>query len=194
MNRKQWIVAGIILVLIVSGIMFLQRSSDGPKEAVQNQPVASLGYCSEEDNRPCVVSFSVDARDNMLINILLPDLSFPNFRLTIVHGGGETRYACQRIGSAVNNAYCAGPKLPPGEILTLKMISTRDESLLAQGDLSIIGLAFPTLGIALATPQEAPTMSIESPTPTALPLIVLPTQTETQPSYPNPSYPNPSYP
>ena len=194
MNRKQWIVAGIILVLIVSGIMLLQKSSDGPTETVQNQSFSSLGYCSEEDNRPCVVSFSVDARDNMLINLLLPDLSFPNFRLTIVHGGVETRYACQRIGSAVNNAYCAGPKLSPGEVLTLKLISTRDETLLAQGDLSIIGLAFPTMGIAVSTPQEAPTMLMVLPTPTTLPLFVLPTQTETQPSYPNPSYPNPSYP
>ena len=194
MNRKQWIVAGIILVLIVSGIMLLQKSSNGPAEAVQNQPVSSLGYCSEEDNKPCVVSFSVNAQDNMLINFLLPDLSFPVFYLKITRGGVEITYACQRVSTAPNNAYCAGPKLSPGEVLTLKLISTRDETLLAQGDLSIIGLAFPTMGIAVSTPQEAPTMLMVLPTPTALPLFVLPTQTETQPSYPNPSYPNPSYP
>jgi hypothetical protein len=194
-NQKQWIILGVIAVVLVLGLIFLSSTpSNNLPETGENEPMSGLGYCSEEGTKPCVVSFSVNAQDTMLINFLLPDLSFPAFYMKITRGGVEITYACQRVSTAPNNAYCAGPKLSPGEVLTLKLISTRDETLLAQGDLSIIGLAFPTMGIAVSTPQEAPTMLMVLPTPTALPLFVLPTQTETQPSYPNPSYPNPSYP
>lgn len=196
MNRKQWIVAGIIVLLLVIGFLILPGAGSGtPQGSADNAPAAELGYCADEQTKPCVVSFSVDARDNMLINLLLPDRAFPPFSLRITRGSLETTYACQRLTGAVNNAYCAGPKQPPGERLTLKLISTSDESLLAQGDLSIIGLAFPTLGIALPTPQDTPTaMLLESPSPTAGFIVPPPLPTETLPSYPNPSYPNPSYP
>ena len=189
---------GVIAVLLVLGLIFLSStpSNNLPKTG-ENEPMSGLGYCSEEDIRPCVVSFSVDADENMLVNLLLPDLSFPTFYLKITSGSVETVYTCQRVGTAIDNAYCTGPKQLPGETLTLKLISTRDETLLAQGDLSIIGLAFPTLGVAVTTPQEgAPTaLLIASPSPTLLSPFILPTPTRTQPSYPGPSYPNPtSYP
>lgn len=191
MNRKQWIVAGIIVLLLVVGFLVLPRAGSGTPQASDNDaPAAELVYCADEQSRPCVVSFSADARDNMIINLLLPDRSFPRFSLRITRGSAETTYACQRLTGAVNNAYCYGPKQPPGERLTLKLISTGSETLLAQGSLSIIGLAFPTLGIAFPTPQEARTaLSIESPSPTAGFLVPPPLPTETSPSYPNPSYP-----
>lgn len=196
MNRKQWIVAGIIIILFVVVLLVLPRAGSGtPQGSADNESAAELGYCADEETRPCVVSFSADARDNMIINLLLPDRSFPAFYLRITRGSVETSYACQRLTGAVNNAYCYGPKQPPGERLTLRLISTGDDTLLAQGDLSIIGLAFPTLGIVLSTPQEAPTaILIESPAPTAGFLVPPPLPTQTLPSYPGPSYPNPSYP
>lgn len=196
MNRKQWIILGVIAVLLVLGLIFLSSTpSNNLPETGENEPLFGLGYCADEQTKPCVVSFSADARDNMIISLQLPDRSFPAFYLRITRGSAETTYACQRLTGAVNNAYCAGPKQPPGERLTLRLISTSDETLLAQGDLSIIGLAFPTLGIALSTPQEAPTMLMILPTPTTDLFLLPPLPTETLPSYPGPSYPNPtSYP
>jgi hypothetical protein len=184
--------------LLVVGLIFLSSNDlSDPVETGQNAPASGLAYCADEQVRPCVVSFSVDADENMLVNLLLPDLSFPTFYLKITSGSVETVYTCQRVGTAIDNAYCTGPKQSPGETLTLKLISTGDETLLAQGDLSIIGLAFPTLGVAVTTPlEEAPTaLLIASPSPTLLSPFILPTPTRTQPSYPGPSYPNPtSYP
>jgi hypothetical protein len=190
------------MVLLVAGIIFLLNNRS-PKvvNAVPIVPVSGLAYCSDEQVKPCVVSFSTDANDNMLVNILLPDRAFPNFYLKIMRSEGESRYYCRRVDTAPNSAYCAGEKLPPGEILHLTLISVRDEIILAEGDLSIIGLAYPTFEVAVLTLQETPTISTESPiqtnepsTQTPLPLLILPTPTKTQPSYPNPSYPNPSYP
>lgn len=203
MNRKQWIIAGIIVtVLIVIGVMFMQSGSTGEvAETIQGTPAADLVYCSEEQVRPCVVSFSIDADENMLVNILLPDLSFPSFYLKIRRGGSETDYKCQRVGTALNNAYCIGEKMPPGEILHLMLISTKDEALLAEGDLSIIALALPTLAVV------SPTSETATPDLTTTPLAGTSTMTPTQPqspfpskptptqsAYPNPSYPKPSYP
>ena len=195
MNRKQWIIAGIILVLFVAGFLLLPRAGSGtPQEEVNNPPGAELVYCADEQTRPCVVSFSVDADENMLVNLLLPtDRSFPSFYLKITRGGSATTYTCRWTDLTAGSAYCTGPKQLPGEILTFQLISAGNETLLAQGDLSIIGLAFPTLGIAVITPTESPTMlPIESPAPTAS--LLLPPPTQTLPSYPGSSYPNPSYP
>ena len=190
-NRKQWIYTGIVVIFMSAIIMFLllNRRSGGVTETVQTGQIANLAYCVDDQFKPCVVSFSTDANDDMFVNLLLPGASFPDFYLKVRRSGGESMYDCQRLADAVNNAQCIGKKLPPGEILHLMLISTGDELLLAEGDLSIIGLAFPTVGIAVITPSETSTMPAATPTETPLPLFVLPTFTETPQSYPNPSYP-----
>lgn len=202
MNKKLWIIAGVIFVIlcVIGTVVLLSRRPDDTVQTVQDVQVLELVYCSEESAKPCIVSFSTDANDNMLVNILLPEMAYPNFYLKIDHGGGESMYNCQRIRQANITAYCAGKKLPPGEVLHLKLVSTRDSIVLAAGDLSIIGLAYPTVGVAVIS-QETPIISTEFPTqmvepftPTPLPLLILPTSTKTPSSYPNPSYPNPSYP
>lgn len=194
MNRKQWIIAGIILLLFVVGFLILPKAGSGtPQRAVKDAPATELVYCADEQIRPCVVSFSLDADENMLVNLLFPtEQSFPSFYLKITRGGSATSYTCRWTDLAAGSAYCTGPKQLPGETLTFQLISAGNEILLAQGNLSIIGLAFPTLGVALITPQEAPTMLIPPLAPTASLLLLLPTPS--LPSYPGPSYPNPSYP
>lgn len=198
MNRKQWIVAGIIVALVIAGFFLLPRAKPAPAPAPSATAAYELVYCADGQAKPCVVSFSVDAWDNMLINFLLPDLSFPSFSLVISRGGIEASYACQRVSYALNSAYCAGPKQPPGEPLTLRLIANKDGVLLAEGTLRIIGLAFPTLGIAAVTPQPTPSAFetetvVASPEPfftETLPPFVLPTNTKPQPTfYPGPSYP-----
>lgn len=186
MNRKQWIITGIVAtVLLVVGIisLLIKRSSE-PTQAVSHVPVSELGYCNQDQVKPCVVSFGIDADGNMLVNLLLPDISFPWFYLKIVRGEEEIQYKCGRVIAVPNNAYCIGSMLAPGETLRLMLLSTNDDSLLAQGDLPIIGLAFPTLEIAIPTntPTITPIVTEVTPTRTLFP-------TPTQPSYPNQSYP-----
>ncbi|GAB4462476.1 MAG: hypothetical protein Kow0070_21520 [Anaerolineales bacterium] len=205
MNRKQWIIAGIVLVLFAFGLLLLPRAgSSVAPTPTPAAPPAKLVYCSDEQVKPCVVSFGVDVRDNMLINLLLPDLSFPAFSLVISRAGVEASYVCQRVSYALNTAYCAGPKQPPGEPLTLRLIASKDKTLLAEGNLSIIGLAFPTLGVAYFTPPQqetpAPAETEISPSAQVFSTVppspsVLPTRTKPLPTfYPGPSYPGPSYP
>lgn len=194
-TQKQWSVAGIVITLLLAvGLMVFQPGSpdDGAQEKNQSTPAASLAYCSDEQTRPCVVSFSVDVDGNMLVNLLLPDRSFPSFYLKVRRGEQEILYDCRRVNTVPNGAYCLGEKLPPGEVLHLMLFSTRDDILLAEGDLSIIGLAFPTMEVVTPTPITAtpvtPGTPTVSPTPTR-PSFRTPTPTRTAPSYPNPSYP-----
>lgn len=196
-NRKQWIVVGILVtVFLVVGVVSLRgNNADNPPDATQEGPVPELTYCNEEYSGPCIVSFGLDAEGNMLVNLLLPSLSFPHFRLKIVRGETEFHFNCRRLSVARNNAYCTGEKIPPGEILHLMLISTRGGDLLAEGYLSIIGLAFPTVEVVSATPEITPTESTATPlttgSPTSTPLTQpsTPTPTRTKPSYPYPSYP-----
>ena len=183
------IIEGIVLgILFALGFLLLARwyvgRTNQPTEADQSTSVLDLAYCNDDQIKPCVVSFGLDVDNNMLVNILLPDLTFPGFYLEIAHSEVSVSYTCRRITAAPNDAYCIGEKLPPGESLHIMLISTRDDVLLAQGDLSIIGLAFPTLEIAIPTntPTITPIVTEATPTRTLFP-------TPTQASYPNQSYP-----
>lgn len=200
MNRKQMTIGGIVLVLlIVLGVLAwrnLFAGSRSPAETGTNVPVLELTYCNGNQVKPCVVSFSVDSDGNMLINLLLPDVPFPDFYLKIAQANGDILYKCLRVKDSPNNAYCTGEKLPPGVAMHLMILSSDDDTLLADGTLPIIGLAFPTLGIVTPTfantPTELPaTLTTASPTPTMISKKVTPKPTQTKPSYPNPS---PSYP
>jgi len=197
-NRKQWIIIGIIITVLLAMSYFLlqmNRSDDGGEtgEGIS----VDLAYCTDEGVKPCVVSFGLDVDGNMLVNILLPDLTYPGFYLQIMRGEVSVSYSCRRITATPNNAFCIGEKLPPGESLYLRLISTRDNLLLAQGELSIIGLAFPTLEIAVPTDALTETPGAVTSTPTEFPNFVIPTATQSQPptrTTTPPSYPNPSYP
>jgi len=200
------IMEGVVLgILVAIGVLLLVRwyvgRTDPPAKVEQDISVLDLAYCNDDQVKPCVVSFGTDVDDNMLVNLLLPDLSFPNFYLKITRGDDDAIYDCQRIAPAPNNAYCIGRRLSPGETLHLMLFSTKDDTLLAQGDLPIIGLAFPTLEIAI--PTDAPTMTpvVTETTATVIPTstatfeFVLPTSTGSPiPTFTQPSYPNQSYP
>jgi hypothetical protein len=205
-NQKKLILGGVVLVLLlalcISVLVFAWgRLAMGSPKLGHSTLISELTYCNDGQNKPCVVSFSTDSDGNMLVNLLLPGISYPTHYLKITRNGeieGDT-YACRWVASSPNSAYCTGPMMPPGQSLHLMLIARKDDTLLAEGDLSIIGLAFPTLAIISPTPGEvpAPTESTAIPLQTEPPDFVLPTSTEfqlpiptpTQPSYPNPSYP-----
>lgn len=200
MNRNQWIfVSIIVLVLVVVGslILFDNRSSDEPMPS-SNLPASNLAYCTDEQVKPCVVSFGIDVNNQLLVNLLLPDLTYPSILLKITSDERTTSYECQRIATAQNNAYCIGENIPPGAVVHMMLISTRNDTILAEGDLTILGLSFPTLEVSTAIPlptvppaMPESTATFEFVLPTSTPgqfLTEVPTQVSTQAST-QPSYP-----
>jgi len=190
-NRKR-LIAGIsiLAILVIAAVGFLfARSKNSQPQAHRRLPVSNLGYCGSNNSKPCIVSFSLDADGNMLVNLLTPKSSYPAFYLTISNVNIENRYECLKVKGFPTNVYCTGRQMDPGEALQFNIISTKDDIVLAEGNFAIIGLL-------LATPNTELTAT-DSPSATE-PLIILeiltPVATELTPSYPNSSYPNPSYP
>jgi hypothetical protein len=200
-NRKRLIFGSIILTGLVIAAFVIRLNLFGrqadPRAEADKIAVSELAYCNDEQVRPCVVSFGLDADNNMLVNFLLPDHFYPDFYLQVMRGDVTVSYECQRIAAAPNNAYCIGEKLPPGESLRLMLISSADDIILAEGILSIIGLAFPTLEITTATDSPTETFVTTTTTTTITPTAIqfaTRTPIPTKPSYPNTSYPNTAYP
>jgi len=213
LNRNRLIAGLAILVTIIGiagviGIVFLlNKWRSAQSQVSQRSPVLELTYCNSNNTAPCIVSFGIDPDGNMLVNLLVPNSSFPDFYLKIVRNAGEHIYECEAVENFRTSFYCIGEKLPPGSGLQFMLVSSGDDTLLAVGELSIIGMAFPTLGISLptSTPPATgistqglltgtptpirPTPSRASPTSPSYPNLLSPTPT--RPSYPNPS---PSYP
>ena len=69
-KRKQWIIIGIIImVLLAMGFTLWQNNRpDDITETGKSTAVLDLAYCADEQVNPCVVSFSLDADENMLVN------------------------------------------------------------------------------------------------------------------------------
>jgi len=184
-------VAVVLVVLVIAGGGYLLSRLKNQPQAQQRVLIAELVYCNSHDLRPCIVSFSVDGDGNMLVNLLIPASTYPDFYLTISNGVVENRYECQQMEDFPTNVYCTGVEMPPGEPLQFNIIALEDETILAEGNFAIIGLLLPNPA------EEATTTALvtESPTPF---LLDFPTPSPTlrvtatrTPSYPNPtSYPN----
>ena len=206
MNRKRLIIGAaifIVLVFLVSagfGIRWWRKNHQ--PQAHQRLIVTNLAYCNSNDIKPCVESFSVDADDNMLVNLLMPDSSYPDFYLTISNDTTVNKYECQKVKDFPTNIYCTGEEMYPGEALQFTLVSIEDDTVLAKGKFAIIGLLLPNPSeevtetpAATETSLATETMELtESPTPILLeiltpiptrPFSVTPTPTKATPSYPN---------
>lgn len=179
-TQQRWLIAGvaILIILIILVIVALFRSMQGSKSDPQigsRFPAARLAYCSPGDPGLCVVSFGQVVDGDMMVNFKTPRFLYPEFILVINRYGVESTYACQRVKGLSNGVTCTGASQVPGEVLQFKVIARKDGFLLAEGK-------FPIIGIALSTPEDVPTETLEPPTATASPTgspMPLPT------SYPN---------
>lgn len=216
MNQNRLIAGGalgFLLMLIIAGVVLLSRELRTRQTQVnQREPLQGLGYCDSRQVTPCIVSFSRDSGGKMLVNILTDGTSFPDFYLKIKHSQGESIYPCTEVKRFSTSVYCAGKILPLGEELQFFILAIDDNRLLAQGNFSIIGMAFSTLEIFVSPTEDALSVSgtvfltegfpIQTTTPgRGTPTVTrgTPTRTPTRtrtPSYPNPSIPTatPAYP
>jgi hypothetical protein len=149
-NRNRLIVGLVILAVFMTLVLFgsisLLRQWNGRQaETGQREPLQGLSYCSSSQFRPCVLSFSLDIRGNMIIN-LLTDRHVENFYLKIKQGEQEKRYKCEMVEGFSTNLACIGEKMPVGEAFSFMIVSVKEDIPLAEG-------TFPIIGLAIATPE-----------------------------------------
>ena len=149
-NRNQLIVGlftlAVLLTLAICGSIILLRPWNSRQaETGQREPLQGLSYCSSNQLRPCVLSFSLDATGRMVIN-LLTDRRAKNIYLKVEPGEHETIYKCQAVEGFSTTLACTGEKLPVGEALSFVIVSNEADVPLAEG-------TFPIIGLAIATPE-----------------------------------------
>jgi hypothetical protein len=149
-NRNRLIVGLVILAvfltLVISGsILLLRQWNSRQAETGQREPLQGLSYCSSIQFRPCILSFSIDADENMVIN-LLTERRATNIYLKVKQEKRETIYKCQKVEGFSTSLACTGEKLPVGEALSFVIVSTEEDVALAEG-------TFPIIGLAIATPE-----------------------------------------
>jgi hypothetical protein len=200
-NQKRLIlgvsISALLIILVISGLLLLKERQSRQSSVDQRFPLQRLAYCSSDQVRPCIVSFSLDSNGKMLVSFLTDGAFYPDFYLKIKQDENEHIYSCQKVNKFATSVYCTGAALPLGQVFQFSIFSIKEEVLLAEGNFAIIGLALgtpvilapPTLGTPL-TPSPTEEFFLHTPTP----VRVTPTPTFTlTPSYPNP-YPNPKSP
>ena len=127
----------------------------------------------------------------MLVNFLTSGVIYPDFYLKIKQDEEQHIYACQKVSKFATSVYCTGRVLPLGKIFQFSIFSVKEDVLLAEGNLSIIGLAIGTPVIVSITPSEEATASAtENALQTSSQVPVTSAARTPRPtSYPNPSYP-----
>ena len=188
------VISFVCIALIAAGIGVFRFVTRQTEENSQRSRIVELGYCSSSNLKPCVVSFSRDAENGMLVNILTPASSYADFYLIISGGGEENRYECQKVRDFPRNVYCTGRQMYPGLPLRFTLFALEDSQILGRGNFSIIGLLLETPGVEVTETPPGAESAAATEAPTAFPLEILTPDSEAPiESYPNPSYPN-SYP
>ena len=198
MNQRRFTlgisITALLIAAIISGFVWFKKWQSGHAQVNQRYPLQRLSYCSSDQVTPCIVSFSLNAHGDMLVNFLTTGAFYPDFYLKVRRDKNDYIYTCQKVSKFATSVYCTGAAMPLGEVLQFSIFSLKEDVLLAEGNFAIIGLALGTPEIASAptvgTPlTSSPTEEVLLQTPT--PPRVTPTR---PPSYPNTSYPNPPYP
>lgn len=139
------LVVFLILVLVGSASLRL-LGNNGQAQVHAREPIPSLRYCSPEQNRPCILSFTVDSHENMVVNVLTDRSTSPDFYMKIRQAEAESIYECQKVQGFSTSFYCTGEKRPVGDVLQFLIISKKEDLTLAEG-------SFPIIGMAVATPE-----------------------------------------
>ena len=201
-NRNRLIAIVAALIVLVTVIVYLVARSQRldvkvkHSEVGSRHPASALSYCSMDQSHLCVLSFGQIVNGPMRVDFLAPNAEYPEFVLKVINNGVESTYECQSEEETPENIYCTGMVQAPGAILELSLFSKKDNTFLAKGTFSVIGVAL--LTPEFATEETSGALSSQlgfripeghgrshlssTPAPTYIPTFA-PT------SYPSPSYP-----
>jgi len=197
--KWKWLIlalAGIVLVVclfLLAGLGWTVFRPQADTTAPTVQPDA-FNYCGAQLTSLCVVSFGRDAFGDTIINLYVPQKTYPTFYLKVDRVSGESRYECELNKAVKTSIYCSGDAINLGEGFEIRLLSERDDRLLAQGTFTLTAflVSTPAVGGAVSEPRSSePTATIEvfeTPTPSVFeinPSTATATSTPTSPSYPN---------
>ncbi len=177
----------------------------GPSESADSQTPAEIPYCDANPAVLCIVSFGANSQNRMVINFYKPDLSVPDFYVTVRHRETASVYECRTVEDIPTNIYCGGERIPLEDTIDIEVYSINDDTLIAKGTFVITAYALATAPIVTVIATNLTTSPVVTPshpsqTTTSTPVITrtntpkvtstpftkTPTRTPTTNSYPNP--------
>lgn len=167
------IVTAVLALLCVVGVAAAGWAVTRPQSTPEPTDVpVRFEYCGERLKDLCVVSFGRDVFGNTVINLYVPQQTYPPFYMKVIRASDESLYECDANEDVVTSVYCVGAPLNLGDGFELQLLTELGDELLAQGTFTLTAFRVttpipePTATGSNSAPQKAPT-SRASPTPTA---------------------------
>jgi hypothetical protein len=136
----------VIAALASAGYRWLR----GQRPVAAGSPDA-ITLCDLDASGVCVVSFGVDLRNRLVINLHLPDDDYPPFYASLDYGSTSLKYECRGVEALAGSAYCTGERVPLGGQVVVRLFASSDDRLLAEGSLAVMAIALPTFSNSTAT-------------------------------------------
>jgi hypothetical protein len=197
-NPKRLVLIGAVVVLVtfvcfasvfrLGWTAYQNRSTPEPTV----EPI-NFGYCSAQLTSLCVVSFGRDVFGDTVINLYVPDETYPPFYLNIVRVSGEGRYECEANKRVKTSVLCTGDPINLGEGFEIQLFSEEHDDLLAYGSFTLNAFLVTTPVVEGADDLLEPTVTFTPlPSDNTFPqppgqIDATPTRTPTPPR--TPSYP-----
>lgn len=159
------------------------------------EPV-SFEYCGADLDELCILSFGRDGDGNTIVNLFMPERKFPAFYLLVERVVGASRYECDKNDDVPTIVWCIGDSLNLDERVEIRILSKKDDRLLAKGRFTVTAILIASVPTAektsapgTSTPRAgSASAKTGTPTPRGTPPhggTSGPASTGSPPSYPN---------
>ena len=185
MDKKRLLIilaaAGIVGLLVCVFAVTLIGRYLNERETRPLSVVANLASCDADPSALCVVSFSADNLNRLVINFQLPYEDYPAFYLKTRYDDSVNVYSCQALEDAPTRVSCTGNRAPLGQPITVEVYAIQGDTLISQGTLIVSAVALPT------TVQQTVTSTpgTPSPPPEVTPTPTFPSDTSITPGFPS---------
>ena len=189
MDKKRLLIilaaAGIVGLLACIFVATLVGRYLNERETRPLSVVANLASCDTDPNALCVVSFSADNLNRLVINFQLPYEGYPAFYLKTRYDDSVNVYSCQALEDAPTRVSCTGNRAPLGQPIGMEVYAIEGDVLISQGTLIVSAVALPTTVQQTVTP----TPGTVTPPPEVTPAPTFPSETSITPIQPSATTP-----
>jgi hypothetical protein len=156
----------LMAVVVIAGAAWYLRGREKPVPTA----VVQMTLCDVNASGICLVSFGADQMNQMVINLHMPRGNYPEMYAVVTSRGSANRFTCQTVEDSPKSVYCTGTRTPLGEPVSLKLIATENEVLIAEGTFVVMAIALPSPMNFTLAPGDLTEEPIETVTPFTRPL------------------------
>ncbi|MCA1899103.1 MAG: hypothetical protein LDL50_00200 [Chloroflexi bacterium] len=179
-KKRLWIAVGALGLALVFFwfVVFALAARTLLRAFSEKESAAAVeaSLCAEDDDNLCVLYFSVNSLNRMVIHFRLPSEQYPLFYVKAKSRDTVSVYSCEADEADAALVRCTGARAPLGETIDLEVYAADGDFLLARGVFLVSAIAIPTplnLPSQIPAAEETETMEplIEDGTPLPEPAL-----------------------